>query len=74
MYGGLQIAENISVNGFSGSSDSEESPYLLNRGTKLNLPLGRCIPTYVGVWSSHSAKKAIPHVWDLTFWKTLIVQ
>jgi len=74
MYGGLQIAENISVSGFSGSFDSEESPYLLNRGMKLNLPLDRRIPTYVGGWSSNSAKKAIPHVWDMTFWKTLIDQ
>ena len=74
MYGGLQVAENISVNGFSGSFDSEESPLLLNRGMKLNLPLDKRIPTYVGGWSSTSAKKAIPHVWDMTFWKTLIDQ
>jgi hypothetical protein len=74
MYGGLQIAENISFNGFSGSFDSEESPFLLNRGMKLNLPLDRRIPTYVGRWTSTSAKKAIPHVWDMSFWKTLIDQ
>ena len=74
MYGGLQIAENISFDGFSGSFDSEESPYLLHRGMKLNLPLDRRIPTYVGRWTSNSAKKAIPHVWDMTFWKTLIDQ
>ena len=74
MYGGLQMAENISFNGFSGSFDSEESPLLLHRGMKLNLPLDRRIPTYVGGWSSHSAKKAIPHVWDMSFWKTLIDQ
>jgi hypothetical protein len=74
MYGGLQIAENISVHGFSGSYDNEESPFMLNRGMKLNLPLDKRIPTYVGGWSSTSAKKAIPHVWDMTFWKTLIDQ
>jgi hypothetical protein len=74
MYGGLQIAENISCNGFNGSFDSEESPFLLNRGMKLNLPLDRRTPTYVGGWTSSSAKKAIPHVWDMTFWKTLIDQ
>ena len=74
MYGGLQIAENISVNGFRGSFDTEESPFLLYRGMKLNLPLDRRIPTYVGGWTSHSAKEAIPHVWDMTFWKTLIDQ
>ena len=74
MYGGLQLAENISSNGLGGSFDSEESPLLLNRGMKLNLPLDRRIPTYVGRWTSNSAKKAIPHVWDMTFWKTLIDQ
>ncbi len=74
MYGGLQIAENISVNGFSVSYDYEVSPFLEYRGMKLNMPLDRRIPTYVGGWSSDSAKKAIPHVWDMTFWKTLIDQ
>lgn len=74
MYGGLQLAENISFHGLSGSFNSEESPLLLNRGMKLNLPLDRRIPTYVGRWTSNSAKKAIPHVWDMAFWKTLIDQ
>ena len=74
MYGGLQIAENLSSAGFRGSFDSEESPFLLNRGMKLNLPLDRRIPTYVGRWTSNSARKAIPHVWDMSFWKTLIDQ
>jgi hypothetical protein len=74
MYGGLQIAENISVSGFSDSFANEESPFLMYRGMKLNLPLDKRIPTYVGGWSSHSARDAIPDVWDMTFWKTLIDQ
>ena len=74
MYGGLQIAENISFNGYSGSYNSQESPFLLNRGMKLNLPLDKRIPTYVGGWSSYSAREAIPHVWEMDFWKTLIDQ
>ena len=74
MYGGLQIAENISQDGLSGSFNNQESPFMLNRGMKLNMPLDRRIPTYVGGWSSNSAKKAIPHVWDMTFWKTIIDQ
>jgi hypothetical protein len=74
MYGGLQLAETLFCSGFGGSLNSEESPCLLNRGMKLNLPLDKRIPTYVGGWSSHSAKKAIPYVWDMTFWKTLIDQ
>ena len=74
MYGGLQIAENLSFHGLSASFNSQESPFLLNRGMKLNLPLDKRIPTYVGGWSSYSAREAIPHVWDMTFWKTLIDQ
>jgi len=74
MYGGLQIAENISFNGFSGTYNIQETPFMLNRGMKLNLPMDRRIPTYVGGWSSNSAKKAIPAVWDSTFWMTLIDQ
>ncbi len=74
MYGGLQVAENISISGFSGSFDSEEAPFLMYRGMKLNLPLDKRIPTYVGGWNSHSAREAIAHVWDMTFWKTLIDQ
>ncbi len=74
MYGGFQIAENIAVKGMSGDYNLQESPFMQNRGMKLNMPLDRRIPTYVGGWSSNSAKKAIPHVWDITFWKKLIDQ
>ncbi len=74
MYGGLALAEQISANTLSEKLDTEESPFLMNRGMKLNLPLDSRIPTYVGGWSSNSAKQAIPHVWDMTFWKTLIDQ
>jgi hypothetical protein len=74
MYGGLQLAENFAVSGFGGSFEAQESPFLLHRGMKLNLPLDRRLPTYVGRWTSKSAMKAIPHVWDLSFWKTLIDQ
>ena len=74
MYGGLQIAENISFNGFSASYTNQETPFLLSRGMKLNLPLDKRIPTYVGGWSSYSARYAITNVWDMTFWKTLIDQ
>jgi hypothetical protein len=74
MYGALQIAENIGADGFSGSYNSQESPFMLNRGMKLNMPLDKRVPTYVGGWSSFSTTKAIPHVWDITFWKKLIDQ
>jgi Divergent InlB B-repeat domain len=74
MYGGLQLADDLAADGLKGSYDETESPCLLNRGMKLNLPLDRRTPTYVGGWSSESAKKAIPHVWDMSFWKSFIDQ
>ncbi|MCX6854199.1 MAG: hypothetical protein NTV80_04755, partial [Verrucomicrobia bacterium] len=74
MYGGLQLAENLSAQALGASFESEESAFLEHRGMKLNLPLDRRIPTYVGGWSSNSAKKAIPHVWDMAFWHKLIDQ
>jgi uncharacterized repeat protein (TIGR02543 family) len=74
MYGGIQLADYLTSNGINGAYNEEETPYLLNRGMKLNLPLDRRTPTYVGGWSSDSAKKAIPHVWDMSFWKALIDQ
>jgi hypothetical protein len=74
MYGALQIAENIGAKSFTGVYNSQEAPYMLNRGMKLNMPLDRRVPTYVGGWSSASTGLAIPHVWDMTFWKKLIDQ
>jgi hypothetical protein len=72
MYGGLRVAEMIAANDVAAITDSDDKPAQLNRGMKLNMPLDRRVPTYVGGWSSNSAKKAIPHVWDMNFWKTLI--
>ena len=70
MYGGFQIAENIKFNGFTGSNHNEESPAILRRGIKLNLPLDKNSATYFSSNKSDSAKQAIPNVWDMTFWTT----
>jgi hypothetical protein len=69
MYGGLQIAENIQFNRFTRSYNNEESPAILKRGIKLNLPLDRNSPTYYSADKvGDAARKSIPHVWDMTFW------
>jgi len=70
MYGGLQIAENINFNGFTGSYNEEESPYLKNRGIKFNIPLDKKSPTYYYSTDGTSHKEAIRHVWDMSFWTT----
>ena len=54
MYGGLQLAENISFDGFSRQlMTSKSRPYFAQRGVKLNLPLDKRIPTYVGIYGQH---------------------
>ena len=70
MYGGLQVAENIQFDAFTGSYDEEESPYLKNRGIKFNIPLDKESPTYFYSSNGTSHKEALHHVWDLSFWTT----
>ena len=67
MYGGLQMAENINIDGFTGTYNKQESPAILKRGIKLNLPFDRESTTY-GKATATSKIKAIPNVWDMTFW------
>lgn len=72
MYGGLQIAENIKFNDFSGTYNNQEAPAILKRGIKLNLPFDVECPTYgktnLGGFEGNSYKTAIPNVWDMSFW------
>ena len=69
MYGGLQIADNIKFNQLTGSYDNEESPAILKRGIKLNLPLDLNSATYDSARKvGDSARQAIPNVWDFNFW------
>jgi len=69
MYGGFQIAENISFNGFSGKYKEQEAPAIVRRGIKLNLPLDAVSTTY-GKTKTSAKIAAIPNVWDMTFWTT----
>jgi hypothetical protein len=72
MYGGLQIAENIKFNQFTGTYNNEESPAILKRGIKLNLPWDKNSGTYgkrnKGTFDGTSAQLAVADVWDMSFW------
>jgi len=70
MYGGLEIAENIKFNGFKETYNSQESPAILKRGIKLNLPFDEKSPTYETNSKGTSYQNAIPHIWDITFWES----
>ncbi len=69
MYGGLQLAENLRFERFSGTYTLQESPAILRRGIKLNLPWDRGSVTY-GRSSASGINHAIHQVWDMTFWTT----
>ena len=77
MYGGLQLAENINLYGLNKTFNEEESPYILNRGIKFNIPFDERSPTYYSSgfsekgFSGMSTRKAISHVWDLNFWSEM---
>jgi len=69
MYGGLQVAENLKFNQFTSSYNDEESPAILKRGIKLNLPLDKNSVTYdTAKKVGDSAERSIPNVWDFNFW------
>jgi len=69
MYDGLQIAEDIKFTGFDEIFNTQESSAILHRGIKLNLPFDKKAPTYESNSKGTSFQKAIPHIWDITFWE-----
>lgn len=74
MYGGLQLAENINLYGLEKNFNEDQSPDILNRGIKFNIPFDKRSPTYYGSGFSKvdfkgtSTQKAIEHVWQIKFW------
>ena len=74
MYGGLQLAENISFDGLTKKYDGNVSPDFLQRGVKLNLPMDKRIPTYSGYMGNTSTQHAVENVWDMKFWEEFLDQ
>src|SRR5690349_14816486 len=72
MYGGLELAEQIRVNGVEGVSDTDRNPYLPLRGTKFNIPLDLRTPSYTDM--GDSAQANIATVWDFEFWRQYLDQ
>jgi hypothetical protein len=72
MYGGLELAEQIRVNGLDGVVDMDRTPYMPVRGTKFNIPLDLRTPSYSDM--SDSAQRNIGTVWDFEFWRAYLDQ
>ncbi len=67
MYGILDLGRELSQ-GISPDQipDTEVTPYLFNRGIKLNIPLDARTPSYSD--ASDSAVENIQHMWEYEFW------
>lgn len=70
MYGGLQLAENISFNGLSGVYNEEDAPYLKKRGIKFNIALDHKAASFDS--DGDQDKSNIKDVWDINFWKSYL--
>ncbi len=70
MYGGLELAETIAVDGLEGAKDVQHSPYMAMRGTKFNAPLDVRTPSYTDVCDA--AQNNIAEMWSMEFWKEYI--
>lgn len=70
MYGGLELAEQISVYGLENIKPVDQNPHMEMRGTKHNIPLDVRTPSYTD--PCDAAQKNIPEMWSFDFWKEYI--
>jgi hypothetical protein len=70
MYGGLELAEIIRVNGLNTIKAVDHNPYMAMRGTKFNIPLDVRTPSYTDVCDA--AQNNIAEMWSFDFWKDYI--
>lgn len=66
MYGGLQVADELSFGGFESVKSSSAAPTVLNRGIKFNIPLDMRTPSYTD--AGEAAQLNIENMWDIDFW------
>ena len=70
LYGILELAEQIRLNGWEGVSPTLQNPHFKRRGVKFNIPLDVRTPSYTD--ASTTAQENIATVWDIDFWKEYI--
>jgi len=70
MYGGLELAEVIRIDGLDGVEEVDRNPYMAMRGTKFNCPLDVRTPSYTDVCDA--AQNNIIEMWSFDFWKDYI--
>jgi hypothetical protein len=70
MYGGLELAELISIGGLAAIQDDDQNPYMPKRGTKFNCPLDLRTPSYSDM--SDEGQQNIKEMWSWDFWTDYI--
>ncbi len=69
MYGGLDIAEAIRTGTFDTLKNSDNTPYIKQRGIKFNIPLDVRTPTYTQREWPDSARLNVAEMWSKDFWR-----
>ena len=67
MYGGFQVAEDITLYGIDGVRETQNTPSIAFRGIKFNAPLDMRTPSYSD--AGDVAQANIENVWDMAFWE-----
>ena len=70
MYGGLDVAETIRLQGPDAVTTRQARPAIARRGVKFNIPLDARTPSYDD--SGDAAQKNIVHMWDFGFWQAYL--
>ncbi|MCH6259021.1 hypothetical protein MLD52_20865 [Puniceicoccaceae bacterium K14] len=70
MYGGLELAEVISIGGLDAIKDDDQNAYMPKRGTKFNCPLDLRTPSYSDM--SDAGQNNIKEMWSWEFWTDYI--
>ncbi len=66
MYGGLRLAEMITLDGLENIQDEQDKPFIKRRGLKFNIPLDKRTPSFAD--NGINADMHIEYVWDINFW------
>lgn len=70
MYGGLELAEIVRIDGLKAVENIDQNPYMAMRGTKFNIPLDVRTPSYTDVCDA--AQNNIGEMWSFAFWQEYI--
>jgi len=70
MYGTLELAEQIRLNGLNKVKETNQNPYMETRGVKFNIPLDVRTPSYSD--PGESSQQNISEMWSMDFWTGFI--